>query len=257
VTEASRTASLEGRVAIVTGASGGIGTAIAHRLVSDGARVVGVGRRAEAGAELIRGLGGEERARFVVGSVADASTVDEALDAATDWGGPQVLVNNAGIDHTGSVLDTPMSEVRELFETNFIGALGILQAAGRAMAQRGGGSIINITSRLASIGVPTMALYGASKGALLALTRGAAVELAPVGIRVNAVAPGQTRTPLTEAWLAEQTDPATEQAAISGIPQRRFGEPEEVAAAVAFLASGEAAHITGASLPVDGGYTAA
>jgi NAD(P)-dependent dehydrogenase (short-subunit alcohol dehydrogenase family) len=247
---------LEGKVAIVTGASAGIGTAIAHRLVSEGARVVGVGRRAEAGAKLVDALGGEERARFVAGSVAEPGTVQAAVDAASDWEGPQVLVNNAGLDHIGSVLHTPVAEVRELFETNFFGALAMLQAAGRAMGDRGGGSIINVTSRLASVGVPTMALYGASKGALLALTRGAAVELAPLGIRVNAVAPGQTRTPLTEAWLAQHGGPTAE-AAVAGIPQRRFGEPEEVAAAVAFLAAGESAHITGASIPVDGGYTAA
>lgn len=247
---------LDGKVAIVTGASAGIGAAIAHRLVAEGARVVGVGRRAEPGAELVEALGGEQRARFVSGSVADESTVQETIDAAIDWGGPQVLVNNAGLDHIGSVLDTPAAEVREVFETNFFGALWMLQAAGRAMADRGGGSIINVTSRLASIGVPTMAVYGASKGALLALTRGAAVELAPLGIRVNAVAPGQTRTPLTETWLAEHAGPDAE-AAVAGIPQRRFGEPEEVAAAVAFLAAGESAHITGASIPVDGGFTAA
>ena len=247
---------LEDKVAIVTGASAGIGAAIAHRLVSEGARVVGVGRRAGPGAELVEALGGKERARFVTGSVAEGSTVREAVDAAIDWDGPQVLVNNAGVDHIGSVLDTPAGEVREVFETNFFGALAMLQAAGREMADRGGGSIINLTSRLASIGVPTMALYGASKGALLALTRGAAVELAPFGIRVNAVAPGQTRTPLTEAWLAQHAGPAAE-AALAGIPQRRFGDPEEVAAAVAFLAAGESAHITGASIPVDGGFTAA
>ena len=247
---------LEDKVAIVTGASAGIGAAIAHRLVSEGARVVGVGRRAGPGAELVEALGGEERARFVTGSVVEGSTVREAVDAAIDWDGPQVLVNNAGVDHIGSVLDTPAGEVREVFETNFFGALAMLQAAGREMADRGGGSIINLTSRLASIGVPTMALYGASKGALLALTRGAAVELAPFGIRVNAVAPGQTRTPLTEAWLAQHAGPAAE-AALAGIPQRRFGDPEEVAAAVAFLAAGESAHITGASIPVDGGFTAA
>jgi NAD(P)-dependent dehydrogenase (short-subunit alcohol dehydrogenase family) len=247
---------LEGKVAIVTGASAGIGSAIAHRLVHEGARVVGVGRRAEAGAELVEALGGDKRARFVTGDVAEARTAQEAADAAGEWDGPQVLVNNAGLDHIGSVLHTSVAEVRELFETNFFGALSMLQAAGQAMGDRGGGSIINVTSRLASIGVPTMALYGASKGALLALTRGAAVELAPLGIRVNAVAPGQTRTPLTDTW-AKQAGADAAEAAVTGIPQRRFAEPEEVAAAVAFLAAAESAHITGASIPVDGGYTAA
>jgi NAD(P)-dependent dehydrogenase (short-subunit alcohol dehydrogenase family) len=247
---------LEGKVAIVTGASAGIGSAIAHRLVNEGARVVGVGRRAEAGAELVEALGGDKRARFVTGDVAEARTAQEAADAAGEWDGPQVLVNNAGLDHIGSVLHTSVAEVRELFETNFFGALSMLQAAGQAMGDRGGGSIINVTSRLASVGVPTMALYGASKGALLALTRGAAVELAPLGIRVNAVAPGQTRTPLTDTWAKQAGEDAAE-AAVRGIPQRRFAEPEEVAAAVAFLAAAESAHITGASIPVDGGYTAA
>ena len=250
-------ARLEGKVAIVPGAGAGIGAAIAHRLVGEGARVVGVGRRAEPGERLVEALGGAEHARFVVGSVADPSTARAAVDAAREWDGPQVLVNNAALDHTGPVLESPGEEVREVFEINFFGALWTLQAAGMAMAERGGGSIVNVTSRLASIGVPTMALYGASKGALLALTRGAAVELAPLRIRVNAVAPGQTRTPLTEAWLAQQTDPSVGEAAVAGIPQRRFGEPDEVAAAVAFLAADESAHITGASIPVDGGYTAA
>jgi NAD(P)-dependent dehydrogenase (short-subunit alcohol dehydrogenase family) len=247
---------LEGKVAIVTGASAGIGAAIAHRLVAEGARIVGVGRRPEPGAELVAALGAE-RARFVAGSVTDRATARAAVDAAGEWDGPHVLVNNAAVDHTGDLLATPAGEVRELFETNFFGALWMLQAAGAAMADRGGGSIVNLTSRLASIGVPTMTLYSASKGALLALTRGAAVELAPAGIRVNAVAPGQTRTPLTEAWLAQQTDPRVAEAAVAGIPQRRFGEPDEVAAAVAFLAADESAHVTGASIPVDGGYTAA
>jgi NAD(P)-dependent dehydrogenase (short-subunit alcohol dehydrogenase family) len=165
-----------------------------------------------------------------------------------------VLVNNAAMDHTGDVLETPIEEVRELFEVNVFGALHMLQAAGRAMRGRGG-AIVNVSSRLASIGVPTMAMYSAAKGAILSLTRGAAVELAPERIRVNAVAPGMTRTPLFEAWAAAEGADVVG-AAAAAIPQGRFGTPEEVAAAIAFLASDEAAHITGASLPVDGGYTA-
>lgn len=248
---------LEDKVAIVTGASAGIGAAVTRRLIGEGGRVIGVGRRGDAGRQLVDELGAPDHVLFVAGSVTDGETAGKALEAADSWGGVDVLVNNAGLDHTGPLLSTEPDEVRKVFETNFFGALWMLQAAGRSMSDRGGGSIINITSRLACIGVPTMTLYGASKGALLALTRGAAVELAPYGVRVNAVAPGQTRTPLTEAWLAQQEDPNAGEAAVAGIPQQRFGEPDEVAAAVAFLAADESAHITGASIPVDGGYTAA
>jgi NAD(P)-dependent dehydrogenase (short-subunit alcohol dehydrogenase family) len=126
------------------------------------------------------------------------------------------------------------------------------------MKARGGGSIVNVSSRLAVIGVPTMGVYGAAKGALSALTRHAAVELAPHGIRVNAVAPGLTATPLVDAWIAQQDDPETFATGVAAnIPQRRIGTPEEVAAAIAYLAADESGHVTGASIPVDGGYTAA
>ena len=244
-----------GKVIAVTGATAGIGTATARRLSAEGGTLVLTGRN-RASAEALLAELGEERASFVAGDVRERATADNVVATALERHGRlDVLVNNAAVDHTGDVLETPVDEVRELFDVNVFGALHMLQAAGRAMRGRGG-AIVNVSSRLASIGVPTMAMYSAAKGALLSLTRGAAVELAPDGIRVNAVAPGMTRTPLFEAWAAAERREVVD-AALAGIPQGRFGTPEDVAAAIAFLASDEAAHITGASLPVDGGYTAA
>jgi NAD(P)-dependent dehydrogenase (short-subunit alcohol dehydrogenase family) len=132
----------------------------------------------------------------------------------------------------------------------------MLREAACAM-RSGGGSIVNITSRTASVGIPTMSLYSASKGALASLTRAAAVEWAPLGIRVNAVAPGLTDTPLARAWFDQQPEPESfRQGVEAAIPQRRLATPEDVAAAVLFLASDDSRHVTGVTLAVDGGYTA-
>jgi NAD(P)-dependent dehydrogenase (short-subunit alcohol dehydrogenase family) len=222
------------RVALITGATSGIGVEIAARLAADGMTVVVSGRSAERGEAVRQKLG--SRSHFL----------------------QAVLVNNAAVDHTGPLLDVPADEIRATFEINTFAAIACLQAAGRSMRQRGeGGAIINITSRLASIGVPSMSIYSASKGAMLALTTAAAVELAPHNIRVNAVAPGMTRTPLYDEWLAAQDDPqATERRVAEAIPLKRIAAPADVAAAVSYLASPDAAYITGVSIPVDGGYLA-
>src|SRR6266516_2072566 len=249
---------LNGKIAIITGATLGIGRATAERFAAEGAKLVLVARRPELGEELVSLLG-KDKATFVTGDVADPATAAEAVAVATTLGGLDVLVNNAGIDFTSDLLETALEDVRRVLEVNFIGAFLMLKEAARAMCHSGkGGSIINLTSRVASVGVPTMTIYGATKGALLSLTRGAAIDLARYSIRVNAVAPGLTQTPLFEAWLAAQADPEQfREATVATIPQHRFASPQDVASAILYFASDESSHVTGASLAVDGGYTAA
>lgn len=247
------TARLSDKTAIVTGGTEGIGRAVVDRFIAEGARVVIVARHPPKG-----GLD-YETVRYCAGDVRDPGTSERAVASALDWTGRvDVLVNNAARDHTDNLLSASIEDIVDVFEVNVFGALLMLQACAQAMCEAGRGSIVNVTSRLASIGVPTMSIYGASKGALLALTRGAAVELAARGVRVNAVAPGMTETPLMTAWVDQQDHAAgVRQAALDGIPQGRFGTPREVAATIAFLASDDATHITGVSIPIDGGYTAA
>jgi len=252
------TGRLSGKVAIVTGATEGIGIEVARLFAAEGARLVLVARRAEPGREVVSELG-PERALFVQGDVGDPDTAPAAVGAAEQLGGPHVLVNNAGIDLSGvELLDTELDDARRVFDVNVIGALLMLQEAARSMRDCGGGSIVNVTSRAGIIGLPGSVVYGASKGALQVLTRGAAVELAQFGIRVNNVAPGLTETPLIRRWIEEQDDPvAFRETVTNTIPQRRFADPAEVAAAVLYLAGDESASVTGATLSVDGGYTAA
>jgi NAD(P)-dependent dehydrogenase (short-subunit alcohol dehydrogenase family) len=247
---------LAGRVCVVTGATKGIGAVVARRFVAEGASVAAVGRDEARGEALAAELGAE--AAFVRADLTADGAAEACVAAAVErFGRVDVLVNNAGMDYVAPLLDAPADDVREVLETNLVAPFLLLQAAARHLRERGaGGAIVNVASRLGVIGNPRMGVYGASKGGLLALTRHAAVELAPLGIRVNAVAPGLTETPLMTAWL-EGSPEGTRERALAGIPQGRFGRPEDVANAILFLASDEAAHVTGATLAVDGGYTAA
>ncbi|GAA2309305.1 glucose 1-dehydrogenase [Streptomyces hawaiiensis] len=243
------------RVAVVTGATSGIGAEAARRLHRDGFAVLLSGRCGERGEALARELDSGSVC-FTPADLTRDGEPERLLAHAVDrFGGVDVVVNNAAADHTGELLHVPAAEIRATFEINTFAAIAVLQAAGRAMRESGG-SIINVTSRLATVGVPTMGVYSASKGAMKALTAAAAVELAPYGIRVNAVAPGMTRTPLYETWLASQEDPeAVAREVAQGIPLGRPATPRDVAGAIAFLASPDADYITGITLPVDGGYT--
>ena len=248
---------LAGKIAVITGGTSGIGQATVRLFAEEGARVVIVARRSGPGEELVAELG-PDRVKFMAGDVGTEATANKAIDVAEKWGGVDILVNNAAMDWTSRIVDTSEPDVRRVLQTNFIGAFLMLREAGRKMLERRRGSIVNVTSRNASVGVPTMAVYAAAKGALLALTRAAAIEWAGDGVRVNAVAPGLTQTPLVRTWIEEQDDPTEfEKGVASTIPQRRMAEPVDVASAILFLSSDESLHITGASLAVDGGYTAA
>jgi NAD(P)-dependent dehydrogenase (short-subunit alcohol dehydrogenase family) len=248
---------LAGKVALVTGGTSGIGETTVRLFVSEGARVVIVARRPGPGDDLVAELG-PEMTRFLSGDVASEATATTAINLAESWGGVDILVNNAAIDWVSPILETSEADVRHVLDTNFIGAFLMQREAARKMLERGRGSIINLTSRNASVGVPTMGLYAAAKGALLSLTRAAAIEWAGQGVRVNAVAPGLTATPLVRTWINQQDDPvAFEKAVAAAIPQGRMAQPIDIANAILFLASDESRHVTGITLAVDGGYTAA
>ncbi|WP_319447423.1 MULTISPECIES: SDR family oxidoreductase [unclassified Mycobacterium] len=246
---------LEGKAVVVTGATSGIGLTTASRLHAEGACVLATGRDAHRGNRLADALG--DRVRFVAADITDPDAAGVVVDACVaSFGAIDALVNNAAVDHTDTLESASMDVVRQVFEVNTFGTIAMIQAAARSMPERGG-SIVNITSRLAFVGVPTMGVYAASKGAVRAFTLSAAVELAPRGIRVNDVAPGMTKTPLYDAWLADAQDAdQTERNVLSQIPLRRLAAPEDIASAVIYLVSDESRYVTGTTIKVDGGYTA-
>lgn len=245
---------LKEKVALVTGAGRGIGAATAIRLASEGAVVVVADRdlpEAEAIAGEIHDRGGEASVWRV--DVSRRDQVEGMVDqAVARHGRIDVLCNIAGIAPSSPLLDQSDADWQSTLDVNLTGVFLCMQAGGRVMARQGSGSIVNMASTNGLVGEATMGAYNASKFGVVGLTMTAAIEMAPLGVRVNAVAPGLIRTRLSQAFLDKNPEMARGYVR-EKIPLGRVGTPEEVAAAIAFLASDDASFITGHALVVDGG----
>ena len=242
---------LEGKIAVVTGASRGIGRAIAIRLAGEGATVVinynGSKEKAEEVKQEIEGAGG--KAAVCQCNVADFDQCQAFIQKVIDeFGRIDILVNNAGITRDGLLMKMSEEDFDQVIETNLKGAFHTIRFASRQMLRQKSGRIINLSSVVGVTGNAGQANYAASKAGVIGLTKSAARELASRGITVNAIAPGFIETDMTSV-LSEKV----KEGAAAGIPLGAFGKPEDVAAAAAFLASDGAGYITGQVLHVDGG----
>jgi NAD(P)-dependent dehydrogenase (short-subunit alcohol dehydrogenase family) len=242
---------LEGKVAIVTGASRGIGLGIADRLVAEGARVCVTARKQDALDEAVAGLGGPEHAIAVAGKAHDTDHQADAVARTMDaFGRVDLLVNNTGINPVyGRLVDLDLDAARKIFEVNALAALSWVQQVHKAWLSDNGGAVVNVSSVAGLKPAPGIGFYGATKAMLAHLTEELAVELGP-DIRVNAVAPAVVKTKFATALYEGKEDEVS-----ATYPLKRLGVPEDVAGAVAFLLSGDAAWITGQTLVIDGGIT--
>ncbi|MGA0588240.1 glucose 1-dehydrogenase [Dyella sp. KRB-257] len=245
---------LQGKVALVTGSGQGIGRAIALKLAREGARVVVEeredGNQAHETLALIRAAGSD--GVVVAGDIADAAADRQVIARAVEaMGRVDILVNNAGIEKRAPFVEVTEEDYDAVMGVNLRGAFFATQAFALHVRERNeGGVVVNVSSVHEELPFPHFASYAASKGGLKMLMRNLAIELAPLGIRVNNIAPGAVQTPINAALMAQ---PEKLKALLANIPLKRLGTPEDVANAAAFLASDEAAYVTGTTLFVDGG----
>jgi NAD(P)-dependent dehydrogenase (short-subunit alcohol dehydrogenase family) len=236
--------------ALVTGAGSGIGEAVCSHFRREGARLLLTGRR-----ERLGSAGPDDL--YVPGNLNDEAFVEAlARQAAESLGAVDVVVLNHGLQASSPLTDMAYEDAKDVLESNLLSAFLVMKHFA-PLIPAAGGSFVCVSSRLGMVGKPGEVLYSAAKGGLIMLAKGAAIEWASRNIRVNVVAPGLTATPVIEASIQRSADPETyRRQRESQIPLQRLATPEEVADAVLFLASSESTYITGAVLPVDGGYTA-
>ena len=245
---------LKGKTALVTGSTSGIGRATAIALATRGARVLVVGRNERRARDVVAEIeGGGGSATYRLATLSDLESALDLVQWATEAGDGHVdiLINNAGVALLGPSSAATEAEFDETFALNVKVPFLLVASLAPAMAVRGWGSIVNVSTMVASFGQAGMAMYGASRAALELLTKAWAAEYGPSGVRVNAVAPGPTRTALTETIPAEMV---SQLAALA--PAGRVARPEELAAAIVFLASDDASFVHGVTLAVDGGRVA-
>jgi glucose 1-dehydrogenase len=247
---------LENKVAIVTGGAKGIGLAIAKRFASDGARVVIADVNEDAGSVAVEEIGAFGAVRFVRCDVGDKADVENLVaSTARTWGGIDVLINNAGIVHSADFLEVSEADFDRVLRVNLKGAFLAGQAVARQMVRQiedGGrpGAIVNMSSVNAVFAIANQVPYSVSKGGINQLTKVMALALAPHGIRVNAIGPGSI---MTDMLASVNANPEAKHRLLSRTPLGRIGDPSEIAAIAAFLASDEASYITGQTIYADGG----
>lgn len=250
---------LDGKVALVTGGTSGIGRAAALLFGREGARVALTGRRAaegEAVAAEIAAAGGD--ATFIHADLADIAGISKMIDmVVARYGRLDCAFNNAGVSGSGPLGTLDEALWDRVIDTNLKSVFFCLKAQAGQMKVQGGGSIVLNASVLAGMGVAGTTIYGASKGGVVSLARAAAVELGPLGIRVNALSPSLTRTPMTSARIVKTEDGRETHPLALGIPLGRMAEAVEMAEAALFLLSDRASYINGHNLVVDGGQSAA